>query len=120
MRTLRTKLCNTRRERLRNLKNKTRLGNYTILRKIDTGQLRWLGHLERMGEVRIAKRRGHWTTRGNRCRSRPGKRWKDVVRETLERYDLPNLEELQSHRMTARQIRMESSERIPSLIQEPK
>lgn len=67
-----------------------------VLRKFDTAQLRWLGHLERMEEVRITKKKWNWKPRGNRPRGRPRKRWKDAVGETLERYDMPNLE-LQQH-----------------------
>ena len=64
---------------------------------MDAAQLRWLGHLERMEEDRIAKRRWKWTPQGRRPRGRPRKRWKDAVIDTLDRYDMPNLEHLTTH-----------------------
>ena len=89
MRTLRAILGKTRKDRIRE-----GVGVVSVLRKIDAAQLRWLGHLERMDEDRIAKRRWKWTPQGNRPRGRPRKRWEDAVKETLERYEMPRLEDL--------------------------
>ena len=94
MRVLRTIVGKTRKDRIRNEKIREEVGVVPVLRKIDAAQLRWLGHLERMEDDRVAKRRWNWTPQGTRPRGRPRKRWKDTVKETLERYNMPKLEDL--------------------------
>ena len=94
MKTLRAIVKKTRRDRIRNEKIREEVGVSSMLRKIDAAQLRWLGHLERMDEGRITKKRWKWTPRGRRPVGRPRKRWKDAIQETLQRYNLPNLEDL--------------------------
>ena len=66
-----------------------------MLNKVEKGQLRWLGHLERMDNTRTAKKRWNWRPDGRRSRGRPRKRWADGVDEILRKHNLPDLEELQ-------------------------
>ena len=94
MKPLRLMRGKTRRDRIRNEKFREEVGVTPVLHKIDAAQLRWLGHLERMDRGRIAKRRWEWTPRNKRPVGRPRKRWMDAVKETLERHNLPTLEEL--------------------------
>ena len=98
MRTLRTIVGKTRRDRIRNVKIREDIKVAPILNKIDAAQLRWLGHLERMEEGRIAKERWDWTPEGRRPVGRPRKRWKNAVNETLARHNIPELEDLRRQR----------------------
>ena len=84
----------TRKDRMRNETIIEEVVVSSMLRKIDAAQLRWLGHLERMDEGRIAKKRWNWTPEGRRPPGRPRKRWKDAIQDTLQRYDIPKLEDL--------------------------
>ena len=97
MKPLRTILGKTRRDRIRNEKIRDIPKVALIQNKIDAAQLRWLGHLERMEEDRIAKRRWPWTPGGRRPVGMPRKRWRDSVNETLTRHNIPEIEELRRH-----------------------
>ena len=57
MKTLRTIAKTTRRDRIRNVTIRNQLNVPPIMNKIEKGQLRWLGHLERMDERRMARER---------------------------------------------------------------
>ena len=94
MRTLRTIAKRTRRDKIRNVTIRNQLGVASMMSKIEKGQLRWLGHLERMNYNRTAKQRWVWRPDGRRSRGRPRKRWSDGVEEILQKHNLPNLEEL--------------------------
>ena len=73
----------TKRDRIRNYTIREQLEVAPLIKKIEKGQLRWLGHIERMNDERIAKRR--WNLRPDRRKSvgRPRKRWLDEVEEIL-------------------------------------
>ena len=83
MTTLRTIARKTRRDKIRNTTIRNQLGVAPVMNKIEKGQLRWLGHLERMENTRIAKKRWIWKPDGRRSRGRPRKRWLDGVEEIL-------------------------------------
>ena len=72
MRTLRTIARKTRRDKIRNTTIRNQLGVAPMMNKIEKGQLRWLGHLERMDDNRVAKKRWTWKPDGRRSRGRPG------------------------------------------------
>ena len=56
--------------------------------KIDEGVLRWLGHVERMENDRIAKRVYVGECAGSRSVGRPWKRWIDTVKDCLKKRGL--------------------------------
>ena len=94
MKPLRTMIGKSRRDRIRNEHIRERIGVSSIRNKIEKTQLRWLGHLERMEEGRVARRCWEWRPVGRRPRGRPKKRWKDEVEEVLERHRFPNITQL--------------------------
>ena len=91
---MRTMINKTRRDRVRNDNVRRTVGVAPMINKIEKGQLRWLGHLMRMNENRIAKKRWNWIPNGRRSRGRPRKRWKDGVEEILEKHNMPTIEQL--------------------------
>ena len=62
--------------------------NVSVSQRIDQGVLRWFGHVERMGDERMAKRVYESGVRGIRKRGRPRKCWMDGVKEVLARKGL--------------------------------
>ena len=56
--------------------------------KIDEGVLRWLGHVERMGNDRIAKRVYVGERAGSTSVGRPKMRWIDTLKECLRKRGL--------------------------------
>ena len=60
----------------------------SVSQRIDKGVLRWFGHVERMGDERMAKRVYESDVRGVRRRGRPRKCWMDGVKEVLARKGL--------------------------------
>ena len=50
-----------------------------IVRFIKSQRLRWLGHVERMSDTRLAKRICKASMTGRRKQGRPRNRWKDEV-----------------------------------------
>jgi hypothetical protein len=97
MRPLRTMIGKSRRDRVRNERVRERIGVCPVQKKIEKSQLRWLGHLERMDDQRVAKRCFQWVPEGRRPRGRPRKRWKDEIEEVLEKNGLPELRELREN-----------------------
>ena len=95
MRPLRAMVGKTRRDRMRNEDIRKSVGVCSVLNEIDAGQLRLLGHLERMDEERVARGCWEWMPGGRRPRGRPRKRWKETVQHTLSTcHDLPNIRRL--------------------------
>jgi len=58
-------------------------GELDMATEIKKGRLRWLGHVERMGEERVVNRLYQNTPEGSRSVGRPRLRWMDDVREDL-------------------------------------
>ena len=83
-------ICGLRRiDRAPNVEIRRRCGkNVSVGQRIDQGLLRWFGHVERMGDERLAKRVYDSNVRGVRRRGRPRKCWINGVKETLERKGL--------------------------------
>ena len=67
--------------------------NVNVSQRIDQGVLRWFGHVEGMGDERMAKRVYESDVRGVRRRGRPSKCWSDGVKEVLARKGL-NIQEV--------------------------
>ena len=61
--------------------------------KMSRALLRWYGHVERMEEDRLIKRVYEAKAEGKRDRGRPKKRWRESVKERVERKGL-NMEEV--------------------------
>lgn len=99
MKILRAIIGKTKRDRIRNERVRREVGVIPLLRRIDVTKIRWWGHLERMQEDRLAKRRWEWTPDGRRPRGRPRKRWKESVQDSLTRCGLPAMEELHGRRL---------------------
>ena len=87
-------ICGLRRiDRVPNVEIRRRCGkNVSVSQRIDQGVLRWFGHVERMGDERMAKGVYEFDVRGVRRRGRPRKCWMDVVKEVLARKGL-NIQE---------------------------
>ena len=51
--------------------------------RMDQGVLRWVGHVERMGEERLVRRVYESDVRRARCRGRQRARWLDEVKRAL-------------------------------------
>ena len=68
-------ICGIRRiDRVSNAEIRRRCGkNVSLGQRIDQGVLRWFGHVERMGNERMAKRVYEFDVRGTRRRGRPRK-----------------------------------------------
>ena len=94
MRQPRAMVGKTRRDRIRTEDIRKSVGVCSVLNKIDAGQLRWLGHLERMEEERVVRGCWEWMPGGRRPRGRPRKRWKETIEHTPSRHDLPNIRRL--------------------------
>ena len=84
MRALRLIKGVTRRERLRNDNIRKELNVMSIIDFVERAQLRWYGHVMRMGEEREPKRWLDWRPRGRRPRGRPRKRWLENIDEGLK------------------------------------
>ena len=54
-----------------------------VLERIEKNVLKWLGHVERMGEERLVKRVYQANVESNRGRGRPQRRWRDEVKHLL-------------------------------------
>ena len=89
----------TRRDRVRNETIRERVGVKPILNKIDVSRLRWWGHVERMPEERVARRRWEWRPEDVRLRGRPRKRWRESVEDTLRRNRMPPMRQLVEERV---------------------
>ena len=80
-------ICGVRRiDRVSNAEIRRRCGKSGgVSQKMDQGVLRWFGHVERMGDERLARRVYESHVRGTRRRGRPRKCWMNGVNELLER-----------------------------------
>ena len=56
--------------------------------RMDQNVLRWLGHVERMEDDRLARKVYELEVQGPRCRGRPRKEWMDGVKEVLTKMGL--------------------------------
>ena len=87
-------ICSLRRtDRVPNVEIRRRCGKHvSVSQRIDQGMQKWFGHVERMGDERMAKRVYESDVRGVRGRGGPRKCWMDGAKEVLARKDL-NIQE---------------------------
>ena len=85
MRVLRLIKGVTKLDRIRNDDIRRELGVESILHFIERGQLRWYGHVKRMGEDRYPKKYYEWTPEGRRPVGRPRIRWRNNIETALEK-----------------------------------
>ena len=79
-------ICGLRRiDRVLNVEIRRCGKNVSVSQRIDQDVLRWFGHVEKMGDERMAKRMCGSDVRGVRRRGRPSKCWMDGVKEVLAR-----------------------------------
>jgi len=69
-----------------------------IVKWIKGQKIRWVSHLERMGEDRMPKKISTQELEGTRRRGRPRKRWKEEVERDLEVLGVRRWRELVAHR----------------------
>ena len=82
-------ICGLRRiDRVPNVEIRRCGKKVSVSQRIDQGVLRWFGHVQRMGDERMAKRVYESDVRGVRRRGRPRKCWMDGVKEVLARKGL--------------------------------
>jgi hypothetical protein len=55
----------------------------SLLDDINTKQLKWYGHVQRMEEGRLPKQVMKWSSQGRRKRGRPKLTWVEGIRELL-------------------------------------
>lgn len=72
-----------RTDRVRNQDVREELGIESVLTVIERNQLRWYGHLNRMGDNRQVKSVWEARTIPRRKRGRPGETWKQVIEKVL-------------------------------------
>ena len=75
-----------------------------IVRFIKAQRLRWLGHVERMSEVRTAKRLYKARMTGRRNQGRPRNRWKDEVEQDLKRMEVRGWSKMAKDRKCWKQV----------------
>src|SRR3984885_2110199 len=63
-------------------------GQETMENIIRKRRLRWMGHVIRMDEARIAKQVMNWKPEGRRGRGRPRKNWPGTIKEDLKCMDM--------------------------------
>ena len=63
---------------------------HTLVEDIQTKQLVWYGHLQRMEDDRLPKKVLKWTPTGRRRRGRPRKGWIEGVEKEMERCGIPH------------------------------
>ena len=85
MRVLRIIKGVTRLDRIRNADIRRELGVDNILELIEKGQLRWYGHVKRMGESRYPRQYLEWRPHGKRPVGRPRIRWKDNIEKAIQK-----------------------------------
>ena len=86
-------ICSLRRiDRVPNVEIRCCGKNVGVSQRIDQGVLGWFGHVERMGDERMAKRVHESNVRGVRIRGYPRTFWMDGMKEVLARKGL-NIQE---------------------------
>ena len=97
MRVLRIIKGVTRKDRLRNVDIRQSLNINSITNIISQNNLRWYGHVKRMGEDRYPRKYLEWQPNTKRPPGRPRKRWLDTVKKNLEDRNT-NIAEVEEHR----------------------
>jgi len=116
MRFLRRVVGRTLFDRVRNSATREELRVEPLLLEVERGQLRWLGHVLRMGEDRLVTRIFGAEPVGRRGRGRPRTRWKDQLLRVCERVglaDWPDILEAASDRVAWRALARGLTPRLP-------
>ena len=92
MKYLRRVVGKTKRDRIRNTLIRDQTKTKEIKTKIQTNQLRWFGHVNRMDDNRIAKSVYHAKTQGKRPKGRPRRKWDEEIEEALWEKNLTFIE----------------------------
>ncbi|XP_063362695.1 uncharacterized protein LOC134651523 [Cydia amplana] len=88
-----------------------------IIGEIKATRLRWLSHLERMGEDRAVRRAYVGRPGGKRPSGRPRYRWSDETQKDLSALEIPNWREVAQNRVEWRSLVSEAKILFGSLSQ---
>lgn len=91
-----------------------------IIGEIKSSRLRWLGHVERMGEDRAVRKAYLGQPSGRRPVGRPRYRWKDEVAKDLKELEVSDWSELAQNREDWRTLMSEAKIHFGSLSQRSK
>jgi hypothetical protein len=75
-----------------------------IARFIKAQRIKWLGHIQRMDQIRPARKLLDWKPVGTRPVGRPRQRWQKDVMEDLKKLNVKNLKETAKDRRTWRDL----------------
>ena len=75
-----------------------------IVRFIKAQRIKWLGHIQRMDQVRPARKLLGWKRMGIRAVGRPRQRWKEDVIEGLNKLKVKNSKEMAKDRRIGREL----------------
>jgi hypothetical protein len=76
----------------------TLTGGMNIILYIKAQRLRWVGHIQRMEDVRMVKKLTNWKPFGKRPAERPKNRWIDEILKDMEVLKVKNWKELSRNR----------------------
>lgn len=87
MRCMRRMIGKTRRDRIRNERIREEVGQKrTIVNKIEERQLKWYGHVRRMGDERKTKQAFEMRVEGRSGRGRPRTTWEDGIQRIGQKH----------------------------------
>jgi hypothetical protein len=75
-----------------------------IVRFIKAQRIKWLGHLQRMGQARPTRKLLDWKPMGTRPTGRPRQQWQEDVMEDLKKLKVKNWKETAKDRRTWRDL----------------
>jgi hypothetical protein len=75
-----------------------------IVRFIKAQRIKWLGHIQRMGQATRNRKLLDWKPMGTRPIRRPRQRWQDDVMEDLKKLKVKNWKETTKDRRTWRDL----------------
>jgi hypothetical protein len=73
-------------------------GGVNIVSYIKAQRLRWFGHIQRMEDDRMVRKRTNWQPFGKRSAGRPKNRWTDGILKDVEVLKVKNWKELIGNR----------------------
>jgi len=65
-----------------------------VVRFINAQRIKWLGHIQRMDQVRPTRKLSDWKPMGIRRVRRPRQRWQEDVMEDLKKLKVKNWKEI--------------------------
>ena len=75
-----------------------------IVKFIKAQRIKWLGHIQRMGQARPTRKLLDWKPKGNRPVGRPRQRWQEDIMEDLKKLKVNNWKETAKDRRTWRDL----------------